>query len=212
MYNSYAHDKKEKQLKDEKKRAIKQAKLDIAKGKRDDIMLKNYWKRVENFMIQMVENPIKQNEKKLESINDHKFRDEHPNKFLGNALLVIKGFKDEKERIKESIQNFKRLEIGAEVKKHQFRDRDLSKEFQPEMKFGLNNFATKNKEKFLPSVYGKNAEEWTRNKNWMDKNKEYHDINIKTHFRGLETYYNKLTGGKAPGVGDKGIFYIVKTY
>merc|ERR1712159_910811 len=101
----------------------------------------------------MVENPIKQNEKKLESINDHKFRDEHPNKFLGNALLVIKGFKDEKERINESIQNFKRLQIGQEVKKHQFRDRDLSKEFQPEMKFGLNNFATKNKEKFLPNVY-----------------------------------------------------------
>ena len=47
----------------------------------------------------MVENPIKQNEKKCASINDHKFRDEDPKKFLGNALFIIKGFKDEKERI-----------------------------------------------------------------------------------------------------------------
>lgn len=76
------------------------------------------------------------------------------------------------------------MEIGQEVKKHQFRDRDMSKEFQPEMKFGLNMFGKSNKEKFLPNVYGKHGEEWTRNKNWMDKNKDAYDTSVKTHFRG----------------------------
>lgn len=73
------------------------------------------------------------------------------------------------------------------------------------MKFGLNNFSSKNKDKFLPNVYGsKDAEEWARNKTWMNKNKsEYNDWNIKTHFKGLETYYNKLTDGKSPGITDK---------
>lgn len=79
MYNCYTNDAKDAKNKADKKKTIKVAKLEISKQKRDDIMLKNYWKRVENFMIQMVENPIKQNDKKLESINDHKFRDEHPN-------------------------------------------------------------------------------------------------------------------------------------
>ena len=81
----------------------------------EEKLLKNYWKRVENFMIQvpgspstpskssligqMVENPIKAQEYKKSDFHSHKFRDENPQKFLGNALFIIKGFKNEKNRI-----------------------------------------------------------------------------------------------------------------
>ena len=186
MYNYYLNESKKSTTKKEDKKAVKLAKLEQQKRKRDDIMLKNYWKRVENFMIQMVENPVKQNEKKLASIHDHKFRDEDPKKFLGNALLVIKGFKDEKQRINESIQNFKRLQIHQEIKKHEFRERNFGLEFQPEMKFGLNSYSGGNKNKFLPSVYGsgKDPEEWARNKTWNQHKKDSYDSNFKTHFRG----------------------------
>ena len=108
------------------------------------------------------------------------------------------------------------------------------------MKFGLNNYSVRNKDKFLPNVYvriflenivtklifeilvffmkriikssknydrglritkngRKNFKSYynmnRRNKTWMAKNKDqYNDFGVKTHFRGLETYYNKLTG------------------
>lgn len=203
MNNVWLNDRKERGESADKRKGKKLAKLDVSKRKRDDVMLKNYWKRVENFMIQMVENPIQQNQKKCASINDHKFRDEDPKRFLGNALFIIKGFKDEKERINETIQNFKRLQIEAEKKQHQFRDRNFGSEIQPEMKFGLNNYSIRNKEKFLPNVYGsKDNEEWARNKTWMNKNREQmNDSQVKTHFRGLETYYNKLTDGKPSNDG-----------
>lgn len=58
----------------------------------------------------MVENPIHCDEFEKGSINDHKFREENPKKFLGNAIFIIKGFKDEKQRI--NVQSQKIIHIN----------------------------------------------------------------------------------------------------
>lgn len=73
------------------------------KKSEDGKRLKSYWKRVENFMIQvrvpisnpqMVENPVVVNDFSKSDHHQHKFRDEDPSKFRGNALFIIQGFKN----------------------------------------------------------------------------------------------------------------------
>lgn len=72
------------------------------------------------------------------------------------------------------------------------------------MKFGLNNYSSKNKERFLPNVYGsKDGEEWARNKTWMNKNKDQYNDWQKTYFKGLETKYNKLGDATTGGIADQ---------
>ncbi len=57
----------------------------------------NYKKRVENFVINMLENPIVTNEYKGPKAAS--IRDEHPQQFLADAQIYVKGFKHEKDRI-----------------------------------------------------------------------------------------------------------------
>lgn len=57
----------------------------------------NYKKRIENFVINMLENPIITQD--YRGPQEHKIRDEHPEKFLNDAQVYIKGFKHEKDRI-----------------------------------------------------------------------------------------------------------------
>ena len=47
----------------------------------------------------MVENPILTKQSKAGEDYVHKFRDENPEAFKGNALFIIKGFKKESDRI-----------------------------------------------------------------------------------------------------------------
>lgn len=204
-YHQYEKQKQREAFNDSANK--KKIKFDKCQNKKDENMIKNYWKRVENFMIQMVENPIHCDEFEKGSINDHKFREENPKKFLGNAIFIIKGFKDEKQRINESIASFKRLEIQNDIKSHEFRDRNANKEIQPEMKFGLQNFGGKGMKKgqdFQPSIYSKDDQNaWNNNRYNKGHNKDQFELNHKTHFKGLETYYNKLTDGKSPGNENK---------
>ena len=61
---------------------------------------KNYKKRVENFVINMLENPVVCNEYKPPE--SYKYRDEDPTRNLGDPQIYVKGFKHEKERILEA--------------------------------------------------------------------------------------------------------------
>lgn len=108
----------------------------------------------------MVENPIVTKERQELEGYQHKFRDENPKKFLGTALFIIKGFKNQSERINVEVcsqqQAIKERNgfseslyphfdpdnspIKREVANHQFRGRDASKDINPEMKFGLSLF------------------------------------------------------------------------
>ena len=47
----------------------------------------------------MIDEPIVLKEFKNSEVYNHKFRDEDPKKFKGNALFIIKGFKFESQRI-----------------------------------------------------------------------------------------------------------------
>jgi len=65
-------------------------------------MAKNYKKRVENFVINMVENPLVNND--YQGPQTYKIRDEDPKKFLGDPQIYVKGFKHEKDRIKQALE------------------------------------------------------------------------------------------------------------
>lgn len=58
----------------------------------------NYRKRVESFVIEMLEKPVVNTEYRGPST--YKIRDEHPEKFIMDAQVYIKGFKHERDRIK----------------------------------------------------------------------------------------------------------------
>lgn len=64
-------------------------------------MSQNYRKRVENFVINMLENPIPNTE--YLGPTAHQIRDERPEKFVGDAQIYVKGFKYEKDRIQVMI-------------------------------------------------------------------------------------------------------------
>jgi len=70
-------------------------------------MILNHKRRLENFIIQMNEKPVR-----IEEIDRrHKFRDEVPEKFLGGACFKFADFryKTEKERIEENVEKNKEL-------------------------------------------------------------------------------------------------------
>ena len=100
----------------------------------------------------MHETPAAAREVKQEDAYSHKFRDEDPKRFLGNALFIIKGFKNEADRIEQAVKDYagspgyqlhKKVGDGsvvADSNKHEFRERNVMLEIQPEMKFGLSQF------------------------------------------------------------------------
>lgn len=54
----------------------------------------------------MVENPVVSNNASKSDVHNHKFRDEDPSKFKGNAIFIIQGFKNRgshKERNTDDI-------------------------------------------------------------------------------------------------------------
>ena len=75
-------------------------------------------------ILKMVENPIQNQNPKKASVHNHKYRDEHPEKFKGNAIFIIKGFKNEKDRIKVNENSEKKLPYslqGFSMKKMRIR-------------------------------------------------------------------------------------------
>ncbi|KRX06266.1 hypothetical protein PPERSA_06237 [Pseudocohnilembus persalinus] len=97
-------------------------------------MAKQYKKRIENFIVDSLDNPIKITDYK-EKINV--FRQEKPEKFLGDAQIYVTGFKNEQERIRLNQQKLNNLSIEPKINisNYNFRERQTDKEIQPEMRF-----------------------------------------------------------------------------
>ncbi|KRX03189.1 hypothetical protein PPERSA_07017 [Pseudocohnilembus persalinus] len=98
-------------------------------------MSQNYKKRVENFVINMLENPVQINEYRAPKA--YKIRDEFPEKFIGDAQIYVKGFKHEKDRIKDAQKKWGDLDYfpNTIVANHTYRPREKQKEIQQDMKF-----------------------------------------------------------------------------
>eukprot|EP01016_Furgasonia_blochmanni_P049616 TRINITY_DN7551_c0_g1_i10.p1 TRINITY_DN7551_c0_g1~~TRINITY_DN7551_c0_g1_i10.p1 ORF type:complete len:296 (-),score=17.88 TRINITY_DN7551_c0_g1_i10:184-1071(-) len=63
-------------------------------------------------------------------------RDEDTTKFLGNGRMIVKGFKNEKDRVQEAMDRNQVLMYGETVAQlHQYRERHPDKEIQPDMHF-----------------------------------------------------------------------------
>ncbi|KAL4506611.1 hypothetical protein ABPG72_000182 [Tetrahymena utriculariae] len=135
MFNVHLYEKKLKIKND-----VERQKDDFIKGlqkrkEKQNELAANYKKRVENFVINMLENPIVTQEYKGPTA--YKIRDEFPEKFLKDPQVYIKGFKHEKDRIRESYERNQDLDYmpNQTVAHYQFRDRNIDKEIQPEMRF-----------------------------------------------------------------------------
>ncbi|CAD8064731.1 unnamed protein product [Paramecium sonneborni] len=100
MFNSYQYDKQLSFTKDIEK--IKKDYLKQRENRKDlnQRLSKNYKKRIENFVINMLENPIVCNQYK--PLEAYQFRDEDPRRNLGDPKIHFKGFKHEKDRIQEA--------------------------------------------------------------------------------------------------------------
>ncbi|CAD8076000.1 unnamed protein product [Paramecium sonneborni] len=130
MFNSYQYDKQlafTKEIDKIKKDYLKQ------RENRKDLnqrLSKNYKKRIENFVINMLENPIVCNEYKPPEA--YQFREEDPTKNLGDPQIYVKGFKHEKDRIQEAQEKNNNLDFlpNLKVGKYCFRERDPSKDIK----------------------------------------------------------------------------------
>ncbi|EGR29788.1 hypothetical protein IMG5_148700, partial [Ichthyophthirius multifiliis] len=175
----------------------------------------NYKKRVDNFVINMIDNPIITIDYKGPTA--HKIRDEFPEKFLKDPQVYIKGFKYEKDRIKESIEKNSDLDYmpNLTVANHQFRERQTDKEIQPDMRFtaktSLERIEQLLKDHMQSQVENidfskmKNKKQQKQNeksnekKSAWDKNKEQAQqlakkllpsLHNKTHFNAAQLLYN----------------------
>ncbi|CAD8183002.1 unnamed protein product [Paramecium octaurelia] len=130
MFNGYQYDKQLAFTKDIDK--IKKEYVSERERRKDmnQRLSKNYKKRVENFVINMLENPVVCNEYKPPE--SYKFREEDITKNLGDPQIYVKGFKHEKERILEAQEKNKDLDFlpNLKVGKHSFRERDPSKDIK----------------------------------------------------------------------------------
>ncbi|CAD8160040.1 unnamed protein product [Paramecium pentaurelia] len=130
MFNSYQYDKQlafTKEIDKIKKDYLKQRENRKELNQR---LSKNYKKRIENFVINMLENPIVCNEYKPPEA--YQFRDEDPTKNLGDPQIYVKGFKHEKDRIQEAQEKNNNLDFlpNLKVGKYCFRERDPSKDIK----------------------------------------------------------------------------------
>ncbi|CDW89488.1 UNKNOWN [Stylonychia lemnae] len=137
MLNGYAFTKR---LEEFKKMDGDQSKESRFKNKhigdREQLAL-NYKSRVEKFIQDMSLEPMKITNYKPQE-NNFRMKEDR-SKMLGDALIRTKSFVTEKVRIQQSIEHYKNLldTEGSVNKKmvHEFRERDVSKEIQPKMRF-----------------------------------------------------------------------------
>jgi hypothetical protein len=112
-------------------------KRDAIRAHRVDDMVFNYKKRMESFVLQMVEDPIITKDKTNFVL---KMREEDPSKCIGPPSFKFTTIKEERDRVREAIkiskQNRTEEYRSASV---EFRCRDQNKEIQPEMRFTANS-------------------------------------------------------------------------
>jgi hypothetical protein len=133
MFNVYLHDKKLQESQSLERKNAEAIKLRNKSMKARERLCSSYQRRVNQFMIQMLEKPIELHEyqRPLEIAG----RASDPSKFKGNAIFVMKGFKTEKQRIKEAIENNQFLESEPYCFKEEFRSRHEDKEIHHRMYF-----------------------------------------------------------------------------
>ncbi|KAM3134335.1 hypothetical protein pb186bvf_013620 [Paramecium bursaria] len=128
MFNVFKYDQQVKLSKEIDK--IKKDYLKEREVRKDqnNRFAQNYKKRVENFVITMLENPIVYNDYTNPTVEQ--FRIEDPSKNVGDPQIYVKGFKHEKDRIREALEKNKDLDFlpNQSVANHVFRERDPSKD------------------------------------------------------------------------------------
>ncbi|EAR90866.3 hypothetical protein TTHERM_00143720 (macronuclear) [Tetrahymena thermophila SB210] len=213
MFNVHLYEKKLKIKND-----VEKQKDDFIKGlqkrkEKQNELAANYKKRVENFVINMLENPIVTQEYKGPTA--YKIRDEFPEKFLKDPQVYIKGFKHEKDRIRESYERNQDLDYmpNQTVAHYQFRDRNMDKEIQPEMRFtaktSLERIEQFLKDHMQTQVENIDFRDKKKQKKFMDNFPEYQSpwerrrllakeiaknllpsLHNKTHFNAATSLYN----------------------
>ncbi|CAK91652.1 unnamed protein product (macronuclear) [Paramecium tetraurelia] len=138
IFNSYQYEKQlalSKEIDKIKKGYMRER--EVRKGTSDSInqelnnrFAQNYRKRVENFVINMFENPVVCTEYKQPTTQA--FREEDPTKNLGDPQFYVKGFKHQKDLIQEALERNKDLDFlpNRQVVHYCFRERDPSKDIK----------------------------------------------------------------------------------
>ena len=126
MFNVYQYDK---EFDEQQKEIVLETKLKNMKCIRkvkSEMLAKRYNDRVSHFMNTVIVNPVK-----VDNYNDPSKilpRPCDPSKFKGGSSFILKGFKTEKQRIQESLENNQILDTSPIMTGFEFRKRDRSKE------------------------------------------------------------------------------------
>ncbi|CAD8066751.1 unnamed protein product [Paramecium primaurelia] len=214
MFNSYQYEKQLTFTKDIDK--IKKGYLREREVRKElnNRLAQNYKKRVENFVINMLENPIVCVD--YHQPNQSAFRDEDPSKNLGDPQFYVKGFKHEKDRIQEALDKNKDLDFlpNRQVAHYCFRERDPSKDIKRDIFRYRDKTSLERIEQFLkdhtqtqvenqkfPKKKLINIETLSDNMTSQDR-KAYisrlvaknllPSLHQKTHFQAASTMYNNL--------------------
>lgn len=135
MFNLFTYEKKLNEVNSLDK--LKQQFLQEKQKKKElnEKYAQNYKKRIENFIINMIENPVVLN--MYSGPRYYKIREEDPSKFLGDPQIYVTGFKHEKDRIKMALEHNQNLDFqpNQRVENYSFRDRHIEKEIHPQMRF-----------------------------------------------------------------------------
>jgi hypothetical protein len=133
MFNVYQFDRKLKGRQSQEDEAVKVYRRRQAQHKVRKTMSENYRQRVSQFIMSMMLDPIKlkQHQRPLEIVG----RDSNPSLFKGRAIFITKGFKTEKQRIKDALDSNQFLESQPAFLKEVYRTRHEEKEVNPRMYF-----------------------------------------------------------------------------
>jgi hypothetical protein len=133
MFNVYQFDRKLEGRQSQEDEAVKVYRRRQAQHKVRKSMSDNYRQRVSQFIMSMMLDPIKVKEHRrpLETVG----RVSDPKLFKGRAIFINKGFKSEKQRIKEALDNNQFLESSPSYPKEVYRSRNEGKEVNPRMYF-----------------------------------------------------------------------------
>ncbi|CAG9326746.1 unnamed protein product [Blepharisma stoltei] len=133
MFNVYAYDQKLKERTErdkEMQKAFKQRQRDLkVREKLND----NYDHRIGQFIVNMIKEPIKikSYQRPLETAG----RVSDPQKFKGQAHIILKGYQSEKQRREESLKNNQFLSSVPLNFFEKWRERDEDKELNERMYF-----------------------------------------------------------------------------
>ncbi|CAK81193.1 unnamed protein product (macronuclear) [Paramecium tetraurelia] len=214
MFNSYSYEKQlalSKEIDKIKKGYMREREV---RKELNNRLAQNYRKRVENFVINMLENPVVCAEYKQP--DTQAFRQEDPTKNLGDPQFYVKGFKHEKDRIQEALDRNKNLDFlpNRQVAHYCFRERDPSKDIKRDVFRYRDKTSLERIEQFLKDhtqtqvenqKFSKkkvfNIENLSENMSSLDR-KAYlsrliaknllPSLHQKTHFQAASTMFNNL--------------------